>query len=1738
MFSLISFPAVSTKNSLGNLVKAADTDESDEHGLGCIPTPAETLPKWPKIDAKKLNEDLISKGITALPTQIDLSANLPPIGDQGRQGSCTAWATGYYYKTFQEGKEQAWSVTSTAHQFSPAFIYNQINGGRDYGSSIPDALQLLVNKGCDTLAVFPYNQYDYLTQPNPDQLQLALPFKAKSYANVCVGQGSCTDDTINTLKSWLANGDIFVIAMPVYSEFDYAQNNPNYVVPPHNLSDSPRGWHALAVVGYNDSLYYTDTYGTRHYGAFKIANSWGPSYGYNGYTNLSYDFFKVDVNEAWTMVDNPTPQGFTIGLSPTSQQVLQGHSVEYVISLGSLSGFNGNVSLSVSGLPDGITYSLSSASVVPPQNVTLTLNVGSSVSSGTYSFTVSATSATTTYNVTGKVNVNSSTGLLLHIKNQSGNPAVNAWVKLYSSGSSMYSYTDDTGSVYFSGASGTYTALISSYNDNFGLIKTVTAPGEYTFDTAETQHLTVITKKKDGTSLPAYIWLVPSNKSILEVGYSSGSISVDVTPGTYTIIVNGINDHYLLSLSEVTVDSSTSQILLDASTMPTGTITLTPHGFDYGYVYAWGSYCVWARGFLVDSQTVFTYSADTYSMRFEELVNAQDGSQWQYELSLTDANVIVTNGSSQSIDVGGNLSITTQPERSSYTLGEQVKLTNKVSDPYGNRLTWVYEYLPTATIDLTKPIEKDSVQPGFSASFGPLVKVVGPDNNVYYQSSSTGGFWSNSFTPTNWPEGTYTVNISLYTGPLQGVIYGSPASFTLDAFPPDAYEPDDTPANAKQIPTDGTIQTHNFDKAGDVDWIKFDAIEGKTYTIDTLNLGSNCNTVIELYAPDGTTFIDYNDDFDTLASRIDFECPQGKSGTYYVKVRNYNSNTFGANTNYDIRVYPALKISLSPEFCLRNTPTIVTVTVTQDGNPVPGATVKNTYDNSTQTTNSSGQAMFNVDASFSNARFDVTYGNYKRCYAYFFVLYSNSYGLVEVKPVDKNGYYLTNYELSTSIATNWWSYYNNTFRLPSPSGDALITLKKYYYYSNGTPYYMIKQTSVTGNSKTFVPFNAQIETVTLNLTGQLNGGPFSYAYVTVRNELFNYYEDYDVGYTDSSGSEVLYVTPGTYAAVLTQDNWGGTTPDVVLSATNINASADTTFTMSYTSSQLGTLNNHAYDWSNSEIREITHYIYGYLNNCRIIVGSTGEPALLSPGSYSFYSGYMYAYNSDHSERYYLQFGLGENFNVIAGYTYEMNIGGQLKMNVISDKSVYNPGDTVNIKVPIVDNYGHYLDYIYHWSSTSGGLSLDESKKQFDKVQGVGEIVNPLDKGIDNSSDFHRNQIFTKLAQPASGSDYPAIYLKVLDPNSNTIVDQSNLDVRSMRNYGYSFTLPVDAATGSYTASASIETGFYQGTVTGSKNFYVGTLSPLAITLTQPNGGESITAGSTYPIHFSIFGDTSNISYFVLYFTVDGGSSYERIDYVTFDPSQTSYTYSWSVPLRITSLAKLIVYARRSDATTLAYDVSDNFFNIIDPAHPVGFTITLTNPLNSSTITPDTDLTIAWTKSGTQPADLSYYALYVSYEGGRNGSWQRLGFASSSDTSFVWHVPSNVRSDYVNILVYPRNSSAGTVGQTLPVTFRIAPPSYNFSITVNNPSLNEILRANTIYTLNLTISNPPVNLDHYIYYLTMDNGASWELLSVDPSTLSFTVPYRISSQCMIMIVAVDSSNTPLQVQISPTFAIAP
>ncbi|MEW6358502.1 MAG: S8 family serine peptidase [Planctomycetota bacterium] len=107
----------------------------------------------------------------------------------------------------------------------------------------------------------------------------------------------------------------------------------------------------------------------------------------------------------------------------------------------------------------------------------------------------------------------------------------------------------------------------------------------------------------------------------------------------------------------------------------------------------------------------------------------------------------------------------------------------------------------------------------------------------------------------------------------------------------DAYEVDDTAAQAKVISTNGTTQVHSFHDEGDVDWVKFILSETSSVTLQTN--GASGDTRMWLYGPNSsTTQIAFDDDSGSgYFSRIVREGINALGpGTYYVKVDEYWGN--------------------------------------------------------------------------------------------------------------------------------------------------------------------------------------------------------------------------------------------------------------------------------------------------------------------------------------------------------------------------------------------------------------------------------------------------------------------------------------------------------------------------------------------------------------------------------------------------------------------------------------------------------------------------------------------------------------------------------------------------------------------------------------------------------------------------------------------------------------------------------
>ncbi|MFC1566461.1 carboxypeptidase regulatory-like domain-containing protein [bacterium] len=248
--------------------------------------------KKPKVRLRKLTEEdkamlaskqrPVKRGLAATALSLPLSVKnyqyLPPIENQGSQGSCVGWAVGYYYKTYQEAREHGWiNPTESQKIMSPSFLYNLGNMGEDQGSYISENMEIIVNHGCATLQDMPYFVSDYTTWPSENVWKNAIAQRGEDYSSIHV----LDDIEINQIKDHLASGDLAVIGIPVYDNFYYEYpNNYDGIDAGVLYADSGANWggHAVTIIGYDDEKPYFDGTETK-YGAFQLVNSWGPYWG-------------------------------------------------------------------------------------------------------------------------------------------------------------------------------------------------------------------------------------------------------------------------------------------------------------------------------------------------------------------------------------------------------------------------------------------------------------------------------------------------------------------------------------------------------------------------------------------------------------------------------------------------------------------------------------------------------------------------------------------------------------------------------------------------------------------------------------------------------------------------------------------------------------------------------------------------------------------------------------------------------------------------------------------------------------------------------------------------------------------------------------------------------------------------------------------------------------------------------------------------------------------------------------------------------------------------------------------------------------------------------------------------------------------------------------------------------------------------------------------------------------------
>jgi C1A family cysteine protease len=215
----------------------------------------------------------------------DLSTEpyFPSVGDQGSQGSCSAWANAYYAYGYLEAKDYGWDASSGNPDYllSPAWAYNIVSA-YDYGSVPYEVAQVLLDWGVPTLSAMPYDDSDVNSWGDEAAWREAPYHRPLNYTLITYSGST----TIDLIKSLIASGTPVTIGIDS-NEFSNGlhQGTGDFILSSDEY-DSTSLNHAQCFVGYDDSI----TEGT-DVGAFRVVNSWGDAWMDDGYYWLTYDAF-------------------------------------------------------------------------------------------------------------------------------------------------------------------------------------------------------------------------------------------------------------------------------------------------------------------------------------------------------------------------------------------------------------------------------------------------------------------------------------------------------------------------------------------------------------------------------------------------------------------------------------------------------------------------------------------------------------------------------------------------------------------------------------------------------------------------------------------------------------------------------------------------------------------------------------------------------------------------------------------------------------------------------------------------------------------------------------------------------------------------------------------------------------------------------------------------------------------------------------------------------------------------------------------------------------------------------------------------------------------------------------------------------------------------------------------------------------------------------------------------------
>jgi len=454
-------------------------------------------------------------------------------------------------------------------------------------------------------------------------------------------------------------------------------------------------------------------------------------------------------------------------------------------------------------------------------------------------------------------------------------------------------------------------------------------------------------------------------------------------------------------------------------------------------------------------------------------------------------------------------------------------------------------------------------------------------------------------------------------------------------------------------------------------------------------------------------------------------------------------------------------------------------------------------------------------------------------------------------------------------------------------------------------------------------------------------------------------------------------------------------------------------------------------------------------------------------------------------------------NTIAGgfsfnqFKAEIDAGRPVMLN-LEGHTVVGVGYDDTLNTVYIHDTWDYSNHTMTWGGSYVGMELlSVSIVNFEPVQNAVTVVSP-----------NGGETLTR------GTVVPITWSYTGDPGENAIIELYNGSMlsstitssTSLSAGSYNWTIPSSQAFGSnYTIKVTSTTNSAISD-TSDGPF---TITETSITVTSPNGGETLVRGAVVPITWSYSGNPGASVKIELY----NGTSLSST--ITSSTSLSAGSYNWTIPSSQAFGSNYTIKVTSTSNSAIS-DTSNGPFTITGPS------ITVTSPNGGETLVRGAVVPITWSYTGNPGASVKIQ-LY-------KGTTLSRTITSSTPLSagaYKWTV-SSLQSLGSNYKIKITSTTNSTISDTSNGFFTIAKPS----ITVISPNGGESFTRGTVIPIRWSsVGSPGANVKILLYKGFFVSRTITTSTPMSAGTYNWTIPLTqtVGSTYKIKIVSTTSSS---------------